>query len=78
MFEADHMAMAAAMHGEGEDMEGDLITSMTSKSQQRTAVNKFQEEWYPEGIDPMRQTFLKRSLRNHAFNTGSSGQHAAH
>lgn len=30
-------------------------------------ANKFQEDWYPEGIDPNRQTFLKRSLRNYSF-----------
>ena len=29
--------------------------------------SRFQESWYPEGIDPNRQTFLKRSLRNHSF-----------
>ena len=33
-------------------------------------TNKYQEKWYPDGIDPARQTFLKRSLRNHSFNPG--------
>ena len=38
--------------------------------QQRNKLpaNKFKEEWYPQGIDPVKGTFLKRSLRNHSFN----------
>lgn len=31
-------------------------------------VNKYQEEWYPEGREQSTKTFLKRSLRNHSFN----------
>lgn len=33
----------------------------------QTAIKKFQEEWYPEGIDPTRKTFLKRAFRNYSF-----------
>ena len=29
--------------------------------------NRFQEDWYPEGIDPNRQAFLKSAVRNHSF-----------
>ena len=30
--------------------------------------NKYKNEWYPEGFDHRKGTFLKRSLQSHAFN----------
>ena len=84
MFESAHMYDYSLyrnnnMHGEGDTMEGGTERAMlyldsTMKDKEH---NKFKEEWYPEGIDQDKRTFLKRSLRNHSFNPNRTFTSAA-
>ena len=48
-----------------------LSPTTTSGKAQRDAMsveNKYKNEWYPEGFDHVKGTFLKRSLQTHSFN----------
>ena len=56
------MAMTA-ITSQDDDLDGEIMSRRDfidprmlemENSEQHEAANKFKEEWYPEGIDPMR------------------------